>query len=307
MRLMRIGMALAVCGLLVGDRAAGDEILLKNGHVITGKIEQEDAEEVTIRVRTPSTAEGGDKEQYIKMTFAKENVRRITRDGSFFEPITRTATQDEEEEAEEPTAPVPAVPAADEETEPAVEEPTAEAEESKAAAEAKEDELDPALKAQIESLIGSIEATEEQEARERLEQRLVAIGKDAVPLVVTALKAGGSDLKRISLIRVLRTLGDKRAVQELVNQMRGGRRNQTRMRYAWYAVRTLTGKGFDYDYDEDNTQKRNRQLNVWQKWFDSVKDDYPPQIGYDEEAAGGEKPAAAEPAPGQPADGPPGW
>ncbi len=290
MKIRISGIVLLVCGLLV-FRLSADEVLLKNGNVIVGKIVQETAQSITIKVLTASGQGKTGADRFIQMTFQKKDIRRITREANFFKPVTRTGGARKEKDEQVPASPdiTPAMDAGKEDAKErggaaadAKDEDKARESKDNDKADKEEDKLDPALQAQVDSLIDSIGKTKDQKQREAMESRIVAIGKEVAPTVIKALNAGGDDFKRISLIRVIRSLGDKRAVQALINQLKGNSRNTIRMRYAWKTLKSLTGKGFDFDFNQKhkafNIKKRNRQIARWQKWFDSVKDNYPKQV-----------------------------
>jgi len=284
---MRLLLSVLLATLILAATAAADEILLKNGNVIIGKIIHEDAENVIIRISSPLSDDSGDAEKFIEMSFPKSNVRRITRDANFFQPIKRKGTEEEKKpepaatptEPPEPTPPVtptsPDTPTTGAGTETA-------AETTPATDKEPEPLLDPALQKQVDSYIESLGTMMDEEKRKGIEQRLAAIGEDVGPTVILALKKGGPDFKRISLIRILERLRDKRGVRELIEQLKGMRTNTIRMRFAYQTLMKITGHAIKFEYEVEDNKYRAKQVQAWEEWFTSVKDQYPEQVGYEE-------------------------
>jgi hypothetical protein len=251
-----------------------DEILLRNGNIIRGQVISEDAEKVVINIPFGKAGDDG-QERFVRMTFPRDRVSRVTRRRSIFEekpePI-RPALQGRRAEDEPETPAAGEVPA--EEPAESPETPPAEA------AESEEEQIDPALRDKIASLIGELKITD-RDARSRAERQLTAIGEDAVPQVTEALLASDSRLQAISLGHVVGNLGDKRATRALIAQLDAVDRKKTIMRAAYKALKRITGKNIFFD-DDDSLRVRRIQQKEWLDWFESVAEDYPPQIGFEE-------------------------
>ena len=103
MRIRILGAVFLACGF-IAFRLYADELLLKNGNVIVGKIVQETADSITIKVLTESSQGKAEDERFIQMSFQKKDIRRITRDANFFQPVNRSGGAKQEQEDQAPAS-----------------------------------------------------------------------------------------------------------------------------------------------------------------------------------------------------------
>ncbi|MCX7935786.1 MAG: hypothetical protein N3A66_11075, partial [Planctomycetota bacterium] len=226
--------ALAFAAFWLGT-AGADEVLLKNGHVFQGKIIFIDQDKVTIRIQL------GGQDSYVDMTFDRTKVQDIKYEAAVFKAPAPAEAEPEvkEEKAEEP--------AAQPKAEGAGEEKGKEGEAPAAGGAAPGEEIDPALKAQIASLIKALD-TPDVQAKGEAESKLVALGRSAVPFLAAALKNPSTE-QRYSCIWVLQKLGDKRAVQALIAVLKAEATTEDQRRCqsaANDALRAITGQNFPF-------------------------------------------------------------
>jgi hypothetical protein len=277
--------------LIAAGASAADEILLKNGNVFRGKILSETEREVVIGIPMNEGEEvTRDKKNFIEMTVDKANIKSITRDSTIFRPIEREVVGEEKTPVEpvlaneeNKTSPAEKTPAT--ETAPNTNEQPVEGEgkttdnnnkEEAATEKPVEEQLDPALQAQIDALVKNLGSGDEA-ARNKAAQKLQSIGKDATPSLVKALLSGGNT-QRIDAAKVLGEIRDKRAIQGLIKALEGGRDDRTRMRFVYNALKSVTGQSFFFNED-GNANKRRAEVAKWQEWFDGAKEELPEQVG----------------------------
>lgn len=295
---------IAVCAFLAALLSApvlkADMIELKNGAVFEGKIVHQSDESVTIRMMgAGSNDEDG---PTIEMSFKRERIKSITISEGLLTPARRPKAVDVTREA-----PPPAAPEAKPDTEspdlfgqegggtPATKQPPATGGEAAPEAE-EEEEINPLILRYMEDL-GDLD----QKTRDAARTRLAAFGTDATPALVPAYRESTSYTMKRSILIVLSDIKDKRATRFLIDALEGTGREESRMEWAWIALKKTTGQNIYFDAD-DSARARGSQRQRWLDWFETVKEDdaYAEQIGYEEEAA---DTAAGEPS--QPADAAP--
>jgi len=269
---------------------AADEVLLKNGHVFQGKIIFVDQDKVTIRIQL------GDQDSYVDMTFDRSKVQDIKYAAAVFKaPPAEAEGKEEISEVE-----APAYKTEIESKERADEAPAGAMPVSETAA-AEEEEIDPALKAQIASLIKALD-TPDVQVKGDAESKLLALGRRAVPFLAAALKNPSTE-QRFSCIWLLQRLGDKRAVKALIAVLRGEAVNEDQRRClsaAVDALRAITGQDLPFS-EEASDAERAQQAQAWEKWFEGVKDsvEYKLQVGFREAAKKEETAEKAQTAKGE--------
>ncbi|MBN2713974.1 MAG: hypothetical protein JXR97_16260 [Planctomycetes bacterium] len=259
-----------------------DEILLRSGNVIRGEILEETETTIKIKVFFGDDTDSNS-DSYVIQEMDKKRIRKITRGGSLLKPRqTTVVTQPGEEKKTETVAETPTV------------EENKDTEAGKAEGEAgetpapeagnkdkkkEEKEIDPALKKQIEMLIGNLSSIDES-VRESSEQRLQAIGKDAISLVAACAKSSSSHMATLSSIKVLRALRAKEATRLLIDKLQGTNADRSVMRAAHNALKDITGQAI-YFNEQFSIAKRNTDRGKWLEWFKTVEEEYPEQIGYE--------------------------
>jgi hypothetical protein len=140
-------------------------------------------------------------------------------------------------------------------------------EEKKDAAEPKP--LDPALKAKIEELLQDFEAIDEAVRAEAV-NHIVAIGQDATPVLVTALR--GDQKRKTLVIEAIARIGDKRATKELIKNLKLARVQAARMKAAYQALVRITGQSFPFHH-QASPAEREAEAKKWEEWLKSVEED----------------------------------
>ncbi len=260
-----------IAGFWIG-RGAGDEILLKGGNVVQGRIIAETDAGVIVEIKLPAAPQGS--ERFIKMTFSRDRIERISRGANLFAEEGKEGQAKPADDlggVETPT-PAPAEAAAPAEAVKGDEKPAA-------TGKSTEKKIDPALQAQIDKLIAGIGGTDAKADGDR-EARLVAIGKDAVPALTKALgEATGN--AALTLIQCLEKIGDKLAVYTLFKHLDGGPRDKVRMKRAWQALKALTGQEIRFD-EEKGPARRKQYIADWEAWIKENKNRLPRQLGVNE-------------------------
>lgn len=277
---------------------AADEILLRNGNVIRGVIISEKEDAVVIRVG--ENVDPNDANTYIEMTLDKKRIRTLARGTSPFSAPERTSVAPPDPEPTPKPATVAPIskknkgegdssrdrPHGDEEATPEAPSDTSDKKEKEeeviAAVAQLAAEIDETLRADIDGYIEQL-ASEEEEVRNEAESRLTAIGELAAPLVAQTILVPKGRFQHISAIQVLKKMRERRAVMMLIDQLNGGRRDRTRMWNAHQALKSITGQDLYFD-DDDSLRRRRYFIGEWQKWFESVEEEYPPQFYYEDRA-----------------------
>lgn len=238
-RLALVALALGVmCSI-----ALGDTIHLTNGRKLHGKIEKEDDKEVVISIGKKQT-----------ITVKRDQVKWI--------------------DYNERTGPDVAPPSTSENWPPkpegkAVEPPKAEEKEAAGPA-AKEEEkpLDPELKSKIDTLIFRL-GHREAGFRGSAQAELARIGKPAVPMLISALQGGRNSWTKQGAAQLLGTIGDKRATEPLVKQLRND--DKWVRKESAEALRKVTGQNFGYDPEAEPAQ-REAAAKKWEEWWNKEKE-----------------------------------
>ena len=98
---------------------------------------------------------------------------------------------------------------------------------------------------------------------------LQRIGEPAVPFLIEALKSGRNSKHRWGAAKVLGAIGDKRAREPLVKQLRNS--DQWVRKEAVEALRKITSLDFGYDPEAESAQ-RETATKKWEEWWNKQKD-----------------------------------
>lgn len=290
---------IAVGIILFGSGATvmADSIILRNGNAFEGTVVKADDVNVVFRLRPDDDGE------VIEMTFERETVREIRySSATLLEDAFRAASSAEPEngttappssaapkadtpvrEDKTPVAPVTPLPEAPKTETGAGTAPGKGEEPTPPSSETTTDKpiIDPAIRQQIESFMGALQSVDQKD-RDAATARLKAMGEMAVPLLAETLSTSKSMTQARSINRLLGEMGDKRVVRLLIDQLQGGRDDQSRMEWAWISLRKLTGQEIHFSSDA-NQMRRNSQRQEWLDWFETVKKNYPEQLAVEAE------------------------
>lgn len=253
-----------------------DEILLRNGNVIRGDIIVQDESAVKIKV---FFGEDQSEDSSVVMEIPTERIRRVTKEGSLFKPQSRTSIKTTPAPDMLDTSAATPTPGTEETESDSGEEtpPTPTPTEPEATTATEAPALDPALKRQADLLLQNL-ANTDNDTRAQASDRLAAMGKDVVPLMVKKLMDAENAVQKIALMRLLGNSGDKRAILALLDQMRSP--NAFVMRNAWLALKNLSGQVHFFDESHD-ARRRAQYIENWMNWFEKNEADLPVQIGYE--------------------------
>jgi len=281
-RMLGWGLALA----LVATPLRADMVLLKNGTVHEGKVIRQDEKMVELRILGAGDDEDGPS---ITMKWPRSRVRSVTITQGLLPTPTRQKTAVDvtakEPEPKEPTDREDLF-GQDDDDDDAGKDPDGGKKPGPAAppvAPEKPKEVNPLIIRFIEDL-----GSEDAAVRTQAMVRLTAFGAEATPSLLSGLE-GGSLVKRRAILQSLDDIKDRRAVRALIDQLNGPDSEASRLRWAYLALKHTTGQVFRFD-EKERRARRGTDIKRWLKWFESVKDKYPEQIGYEEEA--GAPPAA---------------
>jgi hypothetical protein len=244
LRLMLVAVALGVlCSV-----ALGDTIHLTNGRKLHGKVEKENDKEVVISIGKKQT-----------ITVKRDQVKWIEYNTRTGPDVAPPSTSDNWPPKPEGKATEP--PKAEEK-----------GEEKKAAGPATKEEekpLDPELKKKIETLIYQL-GHREVGFRASARTELSGIGEPAVPMLIDALQGGRNSWTKQGAAQVLGTIGDKRATEPLVKQLRND--DKWVRKESAEALRKVTGQNFGYD-PEAEPAAREDATRKWEDWWKKQKEE----------------------------------
>jgi hypothetical protein len=240
--------AFAAALVIACTAAYADTILLKNGRKLYGKVIKQDEKEVTISIGEDST-----------ITVKRDQIDNIQVDDikgpeippRSSSPLVPLNPEKKEGEAEEKgkDAEKPQVPAAEEEK--------------------KTEELDPQTKAEIEKFIGQLDH-HDAGWRNNAQAELTRIGKAAVPALIDAMRTGLTSWKRWGAAKVLGDIGDERAIEQLVRQLRDPDRFVRD--HSGQALKKITRQNFGYDPFAEPAQ-REAATKQWEEWWQKKKEE----------------------------------
>jgi len=305
MRIQCLAIVILFCfsGILLAD-----EILLKNGNVVKGTITEENEEFVIIEVSSGKPS-ADPKKSFIRQTIKQNRIKRIKKGRTLqsrarFRSGTAEKKSDPVHTTKEPPKKTDSPPIT--KTDPTPSKATVKTDagnsdgdgkstNTKKGSTTKKDALpvpDPAMEKLINSLIQALEKADDKK-RTDLVAKLAAMGEISLVQMVEALKQTKSRRQKIGITHALKKMGGtaKPATRELIEQMRGGIRDSSRMKTAYFALKAVTGKRFFFDEDH-SLRKRNVNIQKWLDWLEGEvkKEAYPEQIGYEEKEEEEKKP-----------------
>jgi hypothetical protein len=260
----------AAAWIVVAGAAQADTVLLKNGAVFQGKVLRQTDEVVILSVAT-GEADGAT----IEMEFEQSRVEEVT----ISEGLLTGGQSAKPVDVTRPEAPEPETSLEDELEDLFGQTGDDDDEEDSPAAGPE----NPMIRRYIEDL-----GSDSAEVRGAARERLVAFGTDATAPLVRLLRSG-NETEQIAALSILSEIRDRRATLALIRELRGTEEQSAKMQWAWIALKQTTGEDLPFSETADE-ETRNEQIRAWLNWFESVREEYPPQLGAAPPAPAGESP-----------------
>lgn len=246
----RITLAAALLAV-VCTVAYADTIVLTNGGKLYGRIVSQNESEVTIEVIINSLKAG-------TITVKRKQIKKIVKDKktgpdllspsesplvSATPPGKQPGGKQEEEAGKKPSAPKQQ--------------------------EEKKEPLDPELKERIDTLVHQL-GHPKRGWRGKARAELAMIGEPAVPFLIKAVESGRNSRARWGAAQVLGNIGDERATEPLIKQLRDP--DEWIRKESVEALRKITKQGFGYSYSAD-AGERAAAAAKWEEWWKKKKEE----------------------------------